>query len=106
MTKTDTGKFDGIKIIFKSQDSEPSGSVDVDVDSFDLNKQKAIRYNQDTKERRRLARWVRWVVSLWLTFVAFSLVFNNILCLKLSDTVMCMLLGTTTVNILGLAYIY
>ncbi len=63
------------------------------------------RYDQDTKERKLLSHWVIIVVSLWLLFVLAILSLNRLLELKLSDTVLCMLLGTTTINILGLAYI-
>jgi hypothetical protein len=105
MPGINTGEFGRFRIIFDSPDIARSKPAGVDVDSLDLNHQKTIRYNQDTKERKRLATWVRWVVSLWLIFTAFTIAVNHILCFNLSDTVMCMLLGTTTANILGLAFI-
>ena len=79
-----------------------------DVDALPINRQEDLineRYAQDTKERKLLSHWVTIVVSLWLLFVLAILSLNRLLELKLSDTVLCMLLGTTTINILGLAYI-
>ncbi|MDR1918826.1 MAG: hypothetical protein LBQ65_04170 [Tannerellaceae bacterium] len=99
-------RFRQIQIRLESSDanriyvSEPSNA-----DSLDIPTQESLRYRQDTKERKTLSKWVRRVVSLWLVFAAFILLFNHILCFNLSDTVICMLLGTTTINILGLAYI-
>jgi hypothetical protein len=76
-----------------------------DIDLYDIEKQKAIRYGRDTIERQRLAHWVTRAVSLWLFCVIIIIVLKGFCVLKLSDTVMCMLLGSTTINILGLAYI-
>lgn len=79
-------------------------------DIFSLDDQKRAkndRYLQDTQQRRSLARWVTWVVGIWLAGVLltmFALGFN-FLGFSLSDATAMMLLGTTTVNVLGLAYI-
>lgn len=85
---------------------------DLDIDSDDLRiqiKMKALeneRYNSDTKDRKWLAKWTAWVVSLWLLLVILILYFNNnVLCLLLSDAVLIALLGTTTLNVLGLSFI-
>jgi hypothetical protein len=76
-----------------------------DIDLYDIEKQKAIRYGRDTIERQRLAHWVTRTVSLWLFCVIIIIVLRGFCVLKMSDAVTCMLLGTTTINILGLAYI-
>ena len=79
-----------------------------DIDNLDLENQEKLkghRYKQDTSERKLLAHWVIAIVSSWLGMVLFILICNKILCINLSDTVLCALLGTTTINILGLAYI-
>ena len=70
-----------------------------------LKKQESIRYGQDTEERKLLSHWVIWVVSVWLFLVLATVILNEPLCLKIDNSVSCMLLGTTTINILGLAYI-
>lgn len=64
----------------------------------------AKRYASDTKDRKWLAFWAAFVVTGWLTFVTYLLLKND----KhyfLSDTVLVALLGTTTLNILGLTFI-
>jgi hypothetical protein len=98
-------QFDVPPIDFKGADiSTLPRQYCENIDNYDLDKQKSFRYNQDTKERKFLSHWVVLVVSIWLFWVIFILIFNELL-LNLSDTVICMLLGTTTINILGLAYI-
>lgn len=62
------------------------------------------RYKKDTTWRCRLSWWVIIVDSVWLLSILIILMINN-RCLKLSDIVLITLLGTTTINILGLAFI-
>lgn len=80
-----------------------------DIDNLDLKGQqealKGHRYKQDTKERKLLSHWVICVVSIWLFLVISTLICNSLLSIGLSDTVCVTLLTTTTINILGLAYI-
>ena len=76
-----------------------------DIDSFPLEKQKTLRYTQDTKYRKILAHWVMYIVSIWLGLVLFVISFNEIFHFNIDKTVCIVLLGTTTINILGLAYI-
>jgi len=79
-----------------------------DPDSVDIGKQlalyKAQRYFSDTEDRKWLAQWSAAVVSIWLGFVAIVLISNNN-CLHLTEGVLITLLGTTTLNILGLSFI-
>jgi len=67
--------------------------------------QKNIRYGQDTEERKLLSHWVMCVVSIWLFLVLLAIVFNELWHLGINQTVSVVLLGTTTINILGLAFI-
>lgn len=83
---------------------------DQDIDSDDLTIQKKRReienrrYEEDTRSRKILAYWAAWVVSIYILLVLAILVFNNnYVCL--SDSVLSILLGTTTFNVLGLMYI-
>ena len=76
-----------------------------DYDKHNLKWQKTKRFAEDTGHRRGLVLWVKYVVSLWLSGVLFVVAFNTIFQLNLSDSVLITLLTTTTVNILGLAYI-
>ena len=49
--------------------------------------------------------WVAWVVSLWLLIVINVIIANAKLKLGMESEVQITLLATTTVNVLGLAYI-
>ena len=88
----------------------PSKSVDFDsdIDSDDIKIQSikltAKRFASDTKDRKWLAIWTAALVTLWLVAVMVVLMYNN-KGFHLSDPVLLMLLGTTTVNVLGLSYI-
>jgi hypothetical protein len=84
-------------------DETPDGNRDID--RYDLNKQKVARYSQNTKERRGLSKWVKWAVSSWLFCVMVIIFLKGSCVLNISDVVICTLLGTTTINILGLAHI-
>lgn len=83
---------------------------DIDIDSDDLAIQKELkrleakRYSSDTSYRRWLAKWTAIVVSVWLTVVLLILLVNK-KHIHLSDSVLMVLLGTTTLNVLGLSYI-
>jgi len=70
-----------------------------------LQKLQNERLKQDTTERKILSHWVMSVVSIWLLLVIMVVIFNGTCVIKISDAVVCVLLGTTTLNILGLAYI-
>jgi hypothetical protein len=82
---------------------------DLDIDSDDLKAQVKMkdlenkRYASDTLDRKWLAIWTAIIVSVWLYFVLIILTFNRIICL--SDSVLITLLGTTTLNVLGLSFI-
>lgn len=76
-----------------------------DIDTLDLTRQKALRYEQDTRQRSALVEWVQGLISVWLMVVIFILIGCGHGCLILSDTVLGFLLVTTTFNILGMAYI-
>lgn len=79
----------------------------VDNDGHTLKEQKRLyneRFKTDTQWRCRLSWWVIIVDSVWLAAILLILTFNTSY-LQLSDTVLLMLLGTTTINVLGLAFI-
>ncbi len=85
-----------------------SPDPDADIDSDDLTAQRRLfenqRYREDTSHRKWLAVWTVVVVTIWLMAVLYILLMNkkNI---GLGDTVLVALLGTTTLNVLGLSYI-
>lgn len=86
-------------------------SHDLDIDSDDLRAQIKMkqlendRYRSDTNDRKWLAIWTAGVVSIWLLLVIIILVENERSRLCLSDSVIIALLGTTTLNVLGLSFI-
>lgn len=88
-----------------SERNKKTSSENPDVDKQGLKEQKRDRYKQNTRFRRHLAVWVMWIVPAWLVLV-ITLVY---LCASdlfyLSDSSMVALLATTTVNVLGLAFI-
>ena len=77
------------------------GNVDIET----LKDQKKERYEQDTKQRKSLARWVMWATSIWLGLVLVVVFFQGFGLLALTSSVLNVLLATTTLNVLGLAYI-
>lgn len=77
---------------------------DIDKMSLDEQKLKNDRYQKDTNWRHRLSWWVIGVDSVWLSVILLILALNNSY-IHLSDPVLMMLLGTTTINVLGLAFI-
>ncbi|MCW3107764.1 MAG: hypothetical protein JWQ09_2270 [Segetibacter sp.] len=99
-----------LKNLFDVIANQPSHSKDIDIDSDDLEIQRKLkllqakRYSSDTLDRKWLAIWTAFVVSIWLTAVLYIL-FKNVKDIHLSDTVLVTLLGTTTLNVLGLSFI-
>ena len=64
------------------------------------------RYEQDTKWRDRLAKWVVWVTSIWmLTILVILLIEGSCSTFDLEKEVLITLLATTTANVLGLPLI-
>ncbi|WP_320019798.1 hypothetical protein [Labilibaculum manganireducens] len=84
-------------------------SKEKDIDSSDLEvqiKRKKLennRFDSDTYDRKWLAKWTAIVVTFWLFLVLAIVCLSSVL--KLSDTVLVTLLGTTTLNVLGLSFI-
>ena len=62
------------------------------------------RYEEDTVHRRNLSSWAAIIVSVWL-FAVILILTRNTSEYQLSDPVMIALLGTTTLNVLGMMVI-
>lgn len=69
-------------------------------DALDMGDQEAYRFRQDTEHRRWLVVWMMWVVGIWLGAVLIITTFANV-----DIKVLCTLLATTTINVLGLSKI-
>jgi hypothetical protein len=97
-------------ILDSIHDSNPK-TEDIDIDSdnlkvqIKLKKLETDRYDSDTKDRKWLAIWTAALVSVWLILVILVLVFNEKWQICLSENVLITLLGTTTLNVLGLSFI-
>lgn len=63
------------------------------------------RYQDDSRHRKNLVKWATILINIWLGCVIAILIATGMPLLELSDTVMVTLLGTTTVNVLGLMII-
>ncbi|MBF9253072.1 hypothetical protein I2I11_07195 [Pontibacter sp. 172403-2] len=93
------------------QHTSRSKNKDIDIDSDELEAQKvqkaleADRYSSDTRDRKWLAIWTAVIVSIWLLVVLLILVLNAKWQLGLHDAILVALLGTTTLNVLGLSFI-
>ncbi len=94
-----------------NEKKEKLSKNDLDIDSDDLKAQvemkrlESYRYKSDTVDRKWLAIWTAGVVTLWLIAVIGILLYNKSQSIGLSDTVLVTLLGTTTLNVLGLSFI-
>lgn len=87
-----------------SSPSENVGLID-NADALSLESQEVRRFEQDTRHRHTLVRWMMWVVSIWLAIVLMITVFNRVLWLGIDTPVLITLLATTTLNVLGLSRI-
>ncbi|MEA5403897.1 hypothetical protein VB776_13295 [Arcicella sp. DC2W] len=106
-------------IIEESSNSTTPNIGDVDAMSLQgqrfilMGIEEVLRFNQDTRNRTRLAGWAAIVVTGWLFMVLVLLfvnqntvcVLNHVLQIKVSDQVLISLLVTTTLNVLGLTFI-
>ena len=96
-----------IDIELSSSVTPPNTSSVADKDEHSLHEQKRLyndRLKKDTTWRCRLSWWVIIVDSVWLLAILLILAFNSHY-IGLSDAVLMTLLGTTTINVLGLAFI-
>lgn len=69
---------------------------------------KLHRNLENTSARKRLERWAKWVISLYLVVVLILLVLSSVepqKWLDIDNEVMMVLLSTTTINIIGLGLI-
>lgn len=99
------------KKIFESWDEEAvdnvflNTAVGENIDMIGMKGQECARYKQNTNYRKYLALWVMIVVSLWLFLVMLIVFLYGFDIIKYETSVINILLATTTVNVLGLAYI-
>lgn len=98
--------------ILKIDSSVSKSKKNIDFDDLDPNEQILLtskKLDNDLKSdniklRKLLSKWTMGIVTGWLTLVIFILIFNDN-CINLKSEVIITLLGTTTLNVLGLMYI-
>ena len=76
-----------------------------DVDDLPIRRQINERYTQDTHFRKHLANWVMIIVPIWLFTVIVILILCGSCVIYFDKEILITLLATTTVNVLGVAYI-
>lgn len=99
-------KIDINKIINDlERNSIPEPHVSMEDEKLRSHKLANEDFEKSIKHRHTLVIWMMCVVSIWLVIAAGIVIIQ--LCIKqgLSDTVLCTLLSTTTINVLGLAVI-
>lgn len=74
-------------------------------DITEKNIAKLERYKDNSKHRKGLIRWTKLTIMGWLMSIIIILLLQGFSFYNLDTAVLCVLLGTTTLNILGLAYI-
>ena len=92
-------------INFDIDSTDVSSVTPEDPDEKDIEAQERARFKQDTLYRKYLAKWVMYVVSIWLALVLVIFTLNGFRLVYYQPTVMIALLATTTANVLGLAFI-
>ena len=97
--------FESINLHGEQESTTASTPGMADVDQSSLKEQVRERYSQDTRFRKHLALWVMWIVPAWLALVLVIVFFCGFRLTELDSSVLITLLATTTVNVLGLAYI-
>lgn len=83
----------------------PKDKPNDDSDILSKDAQYYLRFKQDTEQRRWLVIWMMFVISVWLLITLFIVAFNKPFCFNISDSVLTVLLATTTANVLGLPFI-
>ncbi|MDT3367908.1 MAG: hypothetical protein LIR40_04580 [Bacteroidota bacterium] len=103
-SKKEINLLDQVELLINSSPGDPSGSLIEKCRHFI----QLHRIVENTNARKRLERWAKRVIVVYLFVVFILVVFdsNNIhKAIEISDAVMITILSTTTVNIIGLGLI-
>lgn len=102
---TNKDKSGSIFMAWGKRNVPPSKGDTFNVDNEDLSAQKKTRYQQDTEWRKYFSIWVMTVVPTWLVSVIVLVYISILGNYHIASSILNTLLATTTINILGLAYI-
>lgn len=97
--------FIGFSAVGIPQIASPVDPSVANIDTQNKEEQESERFKQDTHYRKLFSDWVMWIVPVWLLLVMVLLFLSAFGLCGLPVAVMTTLLATTTVNILGLAFI-
>lgn len=88
-------------------DSNPDGNEREDGPSLQLQKLESERFGDDTRHRKGLVSWVKWLIPIYLVIMFAVLVVSGISPggFHIETAVLIAMLCTTTANVLGLAAI-
>ncbi|MEB3799812.1 hypothetical protein INQ45_01550 [Flavobacterium columnare] len=88
----------------KSQESFERAEFQKKEFILDLETAKISRFIANTTLRKQMSYWASFVVTAWLSFVGYIIMYNNDkFCL--SDSVLNTLITTTTINVIGIILI-
>jgi magnesium-transporting ATPase (P-type) len=85
--------------------SSSGADLNFDADESSLKEQVRERYRQNTRYRRIFSWWVIGVVSAWLLAAMVAVYLQGFGVFKMDGWTFRVFLATTTVNVIGLAYI-
>ncbi|MCQ2253497.1 MAG: AEC family transporter [Bacteroidales bacterium] len=87
----------------KSASAEKTPSSDPDL--RDIKYQEGMRYNQDTRQRKTMVRWVAVLISVWLITILGIMCLKGANIFEYDSSEIIALLTTTTANVIALGYI-
>lgn len=71
----------------------------------ELQKEQLKRLQDDNDARKKFSNHIFTVTVIWMFFILLIVVSCGNECMKLSDTVLVTLIGTTTANVFGFLYV-
>lgn len=75
------------------------GKSQEEVNDYNIAQLKAESFAQNIKERKKFAKWIFWMVVGWLFSIVAIVVCVGINCLKLDNSIILALIGSTTINV-------
>ena len=87
----------------KSPSAEVTPSSDPDL--RDIKYQEGMRYNQDTRQRKTMVRWVAGLISVWLITILCIMCLKGANIFEYDSSEIIALLTTTSANVIALGYI-
>lgn len=90
---------------FSWRKTSASSTPSSDPDLRDIKYQEGMRYNQDTRQRKTMVRWVAVLISVWLITILTIMCLKGANIFEYDSSEIIALLTTTTANVIALGYI-